>query len=279
MWPHLYKALFSSGGLHGLHLSSRRCYYDPFLPPLLFTQRSMLFRIPAAPSHKNTCSFTSRSTILLTLNLMPGLSPFAQRKKPNRGLRLLSPRNPYSPSPTNRNRHRVSANQRTILSRWKHLNNLESINHQQLAPLVNVEENRNFALVFREKDAIVVINAIDKVRLIDTTRNPATLAHKQRLKFLRFKALKQVEGPDKTRSNALKLLRRLAGNTRQVPKSYTIGRWTRYTVREEIIAGGGYADVREGRLGHRVIAIKTLRVSQETNIDDLHKVCDAVGPT
>ena len=95
---------------------------------------------------------------------MPGLPPFTQRKKTNRGYRLLSPRNPYSPSPTNRTRHSIPPNQQSILSKWKGLKNIGPTNHQQLALLVNVEENRKIALQFGGKDATVVINVIDKVR-------------------------------------------------------------------------------------------------------------------
>lgn len=84
-------------------------------------------------------------------------------------------------------------------------------------------------------------------------------------------------GLEETRLNALKVLRKLAANTRQVPESYLVGRWTRFTVHEEIIAGGGFADVREGRLGKRSVAVKTIRVSQETDIDKVHKVRNLVG--
>ena len=208
---------------------------------------------------------------------MPGLPPFTQRKKTNRGYRLLSQRNPYSPSPASRAQHSIPPNKQTILSKWKTLKNLEPINHQQLALLVNVEENRKIALQFGGKDAIVVIDAIDKVRPTNRTDKPRRDgSYMTSDSPSTFKALKQIEGPNKTRSNAFKVLRKLAGNTRQVPKSYLIGRWTRYTVKEEIIASGGFADVREGRLGDRVIAVRTIRVSLQTNIDDTHKVCDTV---
>jgi hypothetical protein len=70
------------------------------------------------------------------------------------------------------------------------------------------------------------------------------------------------------------MLRQLAGKTRQVPKSYLTGGWPRYTVKGEIIANGGVADIREGKLGDRIVAVKTFRTSRETNIDNIHKVCD-----
>lgn len=51
-----------------------------------------------------------------------------------------------------------------------------------------------------------------------------------------------------------------------------IGRWTRYTVEKEIVASGGFADVREGRLGKRVVAVKTIRTTRETDVNVTHKV-------
>ena len=72
--------------------------------------------------------------------------------------------------------------------------------------------------------------------------------------------------------HAFKVLRKLAGDTCQVPESYLIGRWTRYTVEKEIVASGGFADVREGRLGKRVVAVKTIRTTRETDVNVTHKV-------
>lgn len=138
------------------------------------------------------------------------------------------------------------ADQRAILSRWKDLGGSESVSPHELEQLVGNEENRNVALRLAKKDAAVVINVIDKV-------------------------LKRIEGPEETRLNALKMLRKLAGDTRQVPKSYLIGKQTRYTVKKQIIATGGFADVREGVLGNEVVAVRTLRTSMQTNVEGLHQ--------
>ena len=84
--------------------------------------------------------------------------------------------------------------------------------------------------------------------------------------------LKDDRVPNETKSHAFKLLRKLAGASCQVPKSYLIGKSTRYKVKNEVYACGGFADIREGRLGKKVVAVKTLRKSQETAVDVLHKV-------
>lgn len=122
----------------------------------------------------------------------------------------------------------------------------------------------------RGKDAATVINVIDKV----SWHRPFTSATTTHIAYLsiRPKALKDDRVPDKTRSHAFKLLRKLAGASRQVPKSYLIDKSTRYKVKNEVYARGGFADIREGRLGKKVVAVKTLQKSQETKVDTLHKV-------
>ena len=101
-------------------------------------------------------------------------------------------------------------------------------------------------MTFRGKDAAIVIDIIDKVGLSRpfistiTTHSacfPSTL-----------KVLKECRVPDGTRSHAFKMLRKLAGASRQVPKSYLVGMLMRYKVKNEVIASGGSADIREGRL-------------------------------
>ena len=186
---------------------------------------------------------------------MPELSPFARQRKENNGFHRLCP---------------TDLDQQTTFSRWK---GLRSFNLQQLAPLVDVEKNRMIALKFKGKDAALVVNTLDKVSPVEEIH----YYHYATSTLLSiFKALKQVGGPEETRLNALKVLRKLAANTLQVPESYLVGRWTWFTVQEEIIASGGFADIREGRLGRKNVAVKTIRISQQTNISQIHRVRDLV---
>ena len=128
---------------------------------------------------------------------------------------------------------------------------------------------------FRGKDAVTVINTIDRVSRL--TVPPSAIWFTHDVILLDFQALKGMEGREETRLNALRMLRNMAANACQVPKSYLIGRWTRYSVKKEILASGGFADVREGRLGGRAVAVKTLRISRQNDIKHVHKVCDATG--
>ena len=42
-------------------------------------------------------------------------------------------------------------------------------------------------------------------------------------------------------------MRKLAGASRQVPKSYLVCAFSRYRVEKTIVASGGFADIRKGR--------------------------------
>ena len=84
--------------------------------------------------------------------------------------------------------------------------------------------------------------------------------------------LKGSKLPAITRSHAFKLMRKLSAVSRQVPESYFVGRFARYTVEESIIASGGFADIRKGRLGGKDVAVKTIRTSMESRIGAIHEV-------
>ena len=66
-------------------------------------------------------------------------------------------------------------------------------------------------------------------------------------------------------------MRKLAGNSRQVPSRYQVEPCT-LTVDGGVIAGGSFSDVRRGKLGERTVAVKTLRATQGSDPQDIQKV-------
>ena len=68
----------------------------------------------------------------------------------------------------------------------------------------------------------------------------------------------------------------LARASRQVPKRYLVGTFTSCKVEERVIANGGYADIRKGRLKGKTVAVKTIRISLEDikKIGPIHEVRD-----
>jgi hypothetical protein len=78
------------------------------------------------------------------------------------------------------------------------------------------------------------------------------------LKLLKGNQLQQA-----TRDRAFELMRKLAGASRQLPKTYLVGKFTRCKVKKKVIANGAFADIREGRLNGMKVAIKTIRIFLE----------------
>jgi hypothetical protein len=69
-------------------------------------------------------------------------------------------------------------------------------------------------------------------------------------------------------------MRKLAGASRQLPKSYLVGKFTRCKVEKKVIANGAFSDIRKGILKGMDVAIKTIRISleDEGNIGAMHEV-------
>ena len=125
------------------------------------------------------------------------------------------------------------------------------------------------------KDAATIINTIDKVSWSRPFVSGAPLTTS--ISPSAPKMLKENQAADRTKSRAYKLLRRLAGASLQVPKSYLVGKWTRFKVEDEVIARGGFADIREGKLGGMVVAVKTLNTSHTADANAIHKVRGTAG--
>lgn len=72
--------------------------------------------------------------------------------------------------------------------------------------------------------------------------------------------------------HSFSILRKLAGNTGQLPDSYMVNQGADYQVDECIFACGGFADLRKGTLAKRAVAVKTIRIAQDMDISKIRKV-------
>ena len=68
------------------------------------------------------------------------------------------------------------------------------------------------------------------------------------------------------------MLRSLAYNAGQVPNRYKINRNLTFDVDPVAFASGGFSDVRRGTLGDKLVAVKVLRMAQDSNVVELQKV-------
>ena len=67
---------------------------------------------------------------------------------------------------------------------------------------------------------------------------------------------------------------KLAGASRQIPKSYLVGTFTWYKVEKRVFASGGFADIRKGKLNGMNVAVKTIRapIKNGKELDEIHEV-------
>ena len=68
------------------------------------------------------------------------------------------------------------------------------------------------------------------------------------------------------------LTRRLARNSGKIPARYQVDRDS-LNREPTVIANGFFADVRKGKLGDKVVAVRILKVNRETSGDSSRKVC------
>ena len=69
-------------------------------------------------------------------------------------------------------------------------------------------------------------------------------------------------------------MRGLAYNSGQVPSHYQVDRRL-LRVDSQVIATGAFAEIRGGRLGDMVVAVRTFRTDRYTDSRELQKVCVA----
>ena len=91
------------------------------------------------------------------------------------------------------------------------------------------------------------------------------------------KLLKENQVSRVTKSHAFKLMHKLAGTSRQVPKSYLVGAFSRFKVEKTRFASGGFVDIRKGIYRGMNVAVKFIRVSPESDIEAIHEVRREVG--
>ena len=84
--------------------------------------------------------------------------------------------------------------------------------------------------------------------------------------------LKEDQLPHVAKLHAFKLMRTLAGASRQVPKRYLVGTFAQYKVEKNVIAIGWFGDIRRGRFNGMDVAEKTVRVTLFDDIDAVHEV-------
>ena len=68
------------------------------------------------------------------------------------------------------------------------------------------------------------------------------------------------------------MLRKLVGNTGQLPDNYLVDRGPGFQVEEKVFAWGALTDVRRGLLGGKAAAVKTIRMAQDSDFPKIRRV-------
>ena len=159
-----------------------------------------------------------------------------------------------------------------LLSQWQRLGSLDRKSRsyvELLRNLVDVEVNRTLTLEFAGDNADVVINIIGDV----SHCNLFYFYHVSHIDApAERQALKGGMLHGELARHSLCMLRRLAGNTGQLPNNYFVSRGADYHVEKRIFACGRFADVRRGTLAKKAVAVKTIRVAQDMDVTETRKV-------
>ena len=130
---------------------------------------------------------------------------------------------------------------------------------------LTTEVNRFLTTKLRDYDARIALSVMDKVSSACATRTIAYIIMSS------TQVLRGGRVPGDYERDTLCTMRMLAYNSGQVPPRYRVGRQS-LSVEAHVIANGGFADIREGRLGGRTVAVRSLRTDRETNLDEIQKV-------
>jgi len=156
-----------------------------------------------------------------------------------------------------------------IVSQWRRLASMDrqSPDFPSLLSSLITGTNRSSTIKLRSHDAKITLDALDQVGCslaIAREWSSGNLYRTTRQVF------RDGEIPNECGRGTLSVMRALAHESCQVPPRYQIEPHT-LSVEGDAIDGGGSSDVRKGRLGNKIVAVKTLR---SRNID-AQKVCDA----
>jgi len=129
---------------------------------------------------------------------------------------------------------------------------------------LTAEVNRSSTTKLHGDDARIALSVMDEV-------SSACAAKAITYVTSSTQVLKGGKVPGEYECDTLYMMRMLAYNSGQVPPCYEVDRQSLSTG-TRLIATGGFADVREGRLGDRTVAVRSLRTDRQTDLHEVKKV-------
>ena len=162
-----------------------------------------------------------------------------------------------------------------VVSKWRYLEDFDPDSQEHrgfLTSLLDDQLDRKATTSLGGEDAIAVLDILARVRVhsfISADYNTAPISS---VLILRSQVLDHGKNLGNLSNRTLAVLRSLAFNARQVPNHYKVDRSLGYDVDPVAFASGGFSDVRKGKLGGRVVAVKVLRMAEHSDVLELQKV-------
>ena len=149
---------------------------------------------------------------------------------------------------------------------WQQLASMDqqSPNFLPLLSSLTAEVNRPSTTKLCGDDARITLSIMDEVSSACVTKAITYITSS-------IQVLRGGKVPDEYECDTLCTMRTLAYNSGQVPPRYEVDRQSLST-EAHVIAHGAFADVREGRLGDRTVAVRSLRTDRQTNLAEVQKV-------
>ena len=156
-----------------------------------------------------------------------------------------------------------------IVAQWQRLASMDpqSPDFLPLLSSLTTDDDRSPTIKFCGDDARVTLGVIDEV-------SSAFVVKAMTYVTPFAQVLKGGKIPGEYAWDTLRTMRTLAYNSGQLPLRYQVDRRS-LSVEGGVIASGAFADVREGRLGGKVVAVRTLRTDRQTDHYEAQKVCVA----
>ena len=153
------------------------------------------------------------------------------------------------------------------VSQWQRLASMDrqSANFSPLLSSLISQDDRSSKMKLCRADAKVTLDIMDQASSTFSLKTTAYVAPSTQV-------LRDCKVPKEHMCDTIYAMRKLAYSSGEVPARYQIDPQS-LSVETALIACGAFADVRKGRLGHRVVAVRTPRVDQKTDENELKKVC------
>jgi len=153
-----------------------------------------------------------------------------------------------------------------VIPQWQQLASMDqkSPDFLPLLSSLTAEVNRSSTTKLCGDDARISLSVMDKVSSACAAKAITYITPS-------IQALRGGKVSGEYGHNTLCTMRTLAYNSGQVPPRYKVDRQSLST-EARVIATGAFADVREGRLGGRAVAVRSLRTDRQTDLRDVQKV-------